>query len=119
MILNFWLIPTYSYIGAGISTFIAELTVLVIQLISGYKYIYFKLFERTLWNYLGATFIMGMVVYTTTLYIVDSWNIIITSILIGGFIYITLLYSLKDSLILNLISISKYNITKLWNKVKF
>lgn len=119
LILNFWLIPTYSYIGAGISTFIAELTVLVIQLISGYKYIYFKLFERTLWNYLGATFIMGMVVYITTLYIVDSWNIIITSILIGGFIYTTLLYSLKDSLILNLISISKYNITKLWNKVKF
>ena len=98
LILNLLLIPYWSYTGAAVSTFIAELTVLLIQVIFGYRYIPFRIFEKVNMNYLIASFIMAVIVYSLTLLLTNIWLSLIISTLVGGCIYATVLWLLKDSL---------------------
>lgn len=105
MLLNFWLIPAYSYTGAGISTFCAELIVLMIQFIGGRKYIPFSFFERSLWKYLCATLIMGLAVYITTIFLTTGPLVSFTaSTLAGIFTYAIMLWLLHDNLLNEIIS---------------
>lgn len=99
LLLNIWLIPAYSYIGAGISTFIAELAVLIIQFTGGRKYIPFPLFERALWNYAGASLIMGLTVFAVMSFISDAWIKITIGTLLGGSLYMAILYLRQDQLL--------------------
>lgn len=97
-ILNLLLIPCWSYTGAAISTFIAELTVLLIQLTFGYRYIPFQIFEKVNVNYLIASLAMVAFVFPLTFLLTNIWLSLIISILVGSFIYTSVLYFLKDSL---------------------
>lgn len=98
LILNFLLIPYWSYTGAAISTFIAELAVLLIQLIWGYRYIPFKLFEKVYANYLVASIFMAIVVFPLTQLLNNIWLSLIVSTIVGGGIYACILWIMKDSL---------------------
>lgn len=98
LLLNLLLIPYWSYTGAAISTFIAELTVLLIQILWGYRYIPFSLFEKVNVNYLIASLVMAVVVFPLTLFLNNVWLILILSTLVGGSIYAVVLWILKDSL---------------------
>ena len=98
LLLNLLLIPYWSYTGAAISTFIAELTVLFIQVLWGYRYIPFSLFEKVNANYLIASLVMAVVVFPLTLLLNDVWSTLILSTLVGGSIYAVVLWILKDSL---------------------
>ena len=97
-ILNLFLIPYWSYTGAAISTFVAELTVMLIQVVWGYRYIPFPLFEKVNMNYLIASFVMAIVIFPLTLLLNDIWLVLILSILVGGGIYAGVLWIMKDSL---------------------
>lgn len=97
-ILNLFLIPYWSYTGAAISTFVAELTVLLIQVVWGYRYIPFPLFEKVNMNYLIASFVMAVVIFPLTLLLNDIWLVLILSVLVGGGIYAGVLWIMKDSL---------------------
>lgn len=98
LLLNLLLIPYWSYTGAAISTFIAELTVLLIQILWGYRYIPFSLFEKANANYLIASLVMVVFVFPLTLFLNNVWLILILSTLVGGSIYAVVLWMLKDSL---------------------
>ena len=98
LLLNLLLIPYWSYTGAAISTFIAELTVLFIQVLWGYRYIPFSLFEKVNANYLIASLVMAVVVFPLILFMNDVWSTLILSTLVGGSIYAIVLWMLKDSL---------------------
>lgn len=96
-ILNWLLIPCFSYTGAAISTFIAELMVLLIQVIGGYRYIPFSLFEKNNMNYIVASLIMVIVIIPFIL-LNSIWLSLIFSVILGGGAYIFMLWILKDSL---------------------
>lgn len=115
LILNLWLIPIYSYIGTGISTLIAELTVLIIQLIVGHKYIPFHLFNRILWNYILSACVMIIAVWAITFNITEHWLFLISGGLIGIIVYATMLYFLHDRLFLDIIAYLKKGYIK--NKI--
>ena len=98
LILNLLLIPYWSYTGAAISTFIAELTVLLIQIMWGYRYIPFPIFEKVNANYLIASLVMTVIVFPLTLLLDDVWLSLLLSTFVGGGIYGGVLWILKDSL---------------------
>ena len=54
-LLNLLLIPSLGAVGAAISTFGAELIVLLIQIVVGRRYLSIRLFERDYLNYLHAS----------------------------------------------------------------
>lgn len=102
-LLNLWLIPVWSYTGAAISTFIAELVVLVIQIVWGYRYIPFSIFEKSCANYLIASLCMVAAVYPVTLYISNVWLLFAASIILGSVVYAGVLYGMKDRLLIEII----------------
>lgn len=104
LVLNIWLMPKYSFIGAGISTFTAELVVLIIQLIVGYKYIPFKLFRPAILKYVKATFIMTISILIINTVNTSYWINLTIGSLTGCFIYIGLLYVMKDELLKEILS---------------
>lgn len=104
-LLNLWLIPAWSYTGAAISTFIAELVVLIIQIVWGYQYIPFHIFEKSGAKYLIASLCMVAIVYPITLHISNVWLLFVASILLAVVVYAGVLYVLKDKL---LIEITQY-----------
>ena len=102
-LLNLWLIPVWSYTGAAISTFAAELIVLVIQVIWGFKYIPFSLYEKKCMNYVFAAVVMASVVAPITIFFSNIWFILGGAVIIGGLVYILILWYLKDSLLSEII----------------
>lgn len=112
LILNIWLIPKYSFIGTGISTFTAELVVLVIQLIIGYKYIPFKLFGSAILKYIKATFIMAIAILIINAESTNHWIILTIGTITGCLIYIGSLFLMKDDLLKEILSHIKNLINK-------
>lgn len=108
LILNLILIPRFSAVGAGISTFTAELAVLAIQIVAGKGYIPVSLFNKTNLKYLIATIIMTLIITPIICFINDIWLQLSLTIVVGAIVYgLTLIFS-KDDIVL---SILKY-ITK-------
>lgn len=110
LLLNFVLIPSYGATGAAISTFIAEFTVLLIQIICGRPYLPFniKLIIRP--SYIISSAIMGLLIYFITSYVEANWAKLIIGLLVGCASYMLLLVCYRDTTILELISIIKKRI---------
>lgn len=102
LLLNIPLIPLYAQNGAAISTFAAELIVLVIQIILGRKYIPFKLLDIKLLPYLVATLLMVCVIGVIQTFIHAEWGVIIASLLIGTLTYVGSLLYFRDELVLEM-----------------
>ena len=101
---NLLLIPTYSYVGAAIATFVAELVVLLIQMWGGRKYIPFSTWEKDYFHYLIASLIMAVAVFIITVLISDIWFLLFIAMLVGSLIYGGLLWYMKDPLFLEAIA---------------
>ena len=102
LFLNLWLIPIWSYTGAAISTFVAELAVLAIQMFWGHRYIPFRMFEKTYVNYLIAALLMSIAIIPVVLYLTNLWLLFVIAILVGGLVYAVVLWWLRDSLFLEI-----------------
>lgn len=107
--LNFLLIPKYSAVGAGISTFAAELVVLVIQIIAGRKYIPVSIFNKENIKYLIATITMAIIILPIIFIVNNTWLQLILTTVVGATVYGLILICSKDDIVL---SILKY-ITKI------
>ena len=107
VLLNIMLIPNYSAIGAGISTFAAELAVLIIQVYLGKKYIPVEILNKNNYRYIIATILMIISVIPIVLLICNSWLQIIISISVGALVYGLCLLFYRDDIILSFI---KYKI---------
>lgn len=101
LILNLLLIPTYSAIGAGISTFAAELAVLAIQIIVGKKYIPVSIFNKTNLKYLIATIFMTLIVLPIICFVNNVWLQMILSTTVGATVYGLILS--KDEIVLGIL----------------
>lgn len=106
-ILNIILIPKFSAVGAGVSTFAAELAVLIIQIIAGRKYIPIRLFNKYNLKYLLATMCLIAVVIPFVLLINNNWLQIILSVMSGGITYGLYLLSIKDDIVLSILKYLK------------
>lgn len=97
--LNYILMPKYSYIGAATATCITELIVLGIQLTLGKKYIKIKIYTHSRWKYILSTLIMALTIIVIKK-IFDNLIIeVLLSILIGSILYFWLLIIMRDKMI--------------------
>lgn len=103
LLLNIVLIPSHSAVGAGISTFAAELAVLIIQILAGKKYIPVEIFNKKNGQYLFATLLMLIVVLPVILLVDNDWLQIILSIGIGALVYGSSLIYFRDDIILSIV----------------
>lgn len=103
LILNLLLIPTYSAIGAGISTFAAELAVLAIQIIAGKKYIPVSMFNKTNSKYLIATIFMTLIILPIIYFVNNVWLQLILATTIGATVYGLILIHSKDDIVLGIL----------------
>ena len=102
LILNILLIPNLGAIGAGISTFAAELAVLLIQFFIGMKHIPFKLFNDKYLIYLEACLLLIGSVILLSICKFDAYMSVIL-FLLSCLIYFTFLYMRKDDIVLSII----------------
>lgn len=100
LILNLLLMPKYSYIGAGVSTFFAELLVLSIQIILGYKYLSRVNIPYSQYGaYFVALVCMIIVIVPIIIFVCNDLLMLLLSIILGGLIYFISLYFLNDKLV--------------------
>lgn len=104
VVLNLFLIPRYAQMGAAMATFAAELVVLVIQFLVGYKYIPFKFIDKRYFSYITATILMGGIVCSIMVLTDIAWLQIILSLLLGGLVFAGYLFWQKDEIIRDVIN---------------
>lgn len=112
--LNFILISHYAAYGAALTTVIAEMFLAIAYMIYVSKNFKIKLFFRNHFNYLTASFVMGIIVYfTKTLFttISDLVNLFLC-ILCGAITYALLLFILRDNYFLYLLNSLKKRFLK-------
>jgi len=102
LILNLYLIPSYGATGAAFSTLIAELTVLIIQLVSGKIYFPFKTHDILNLRYLTGSLIMGIASYASTLAVSTNLSKLIMGACVGFAVYSIFLILIKDSLMMEM-----------------
>lgn len=107
LILNFLLIPKYSATGAGISTFAAELVVLVIQIIAGRKYIPISIFNKKNIKYLMATIFMTLIILPIICIVNNTWLQLILTTAVGATAYGLILICSKDDIALSILKYVK------------
>ena len=103
-LLNLLLIPLQGAVGAAISTFGAELIVLLIQIVVGRRSLPIRLFERDYLNYLQASVLMAFALLGLSLLISNSWSLIAASVMVGVFSYAGFLWIKRDVLFLEVFS---------------
>lgn len=106
--LNWLLIPIYSYNGAAITTCIAELIVLALQLYWGRRYLPQGLFTSNVLSFVGATLFMGVLVWSITQMVTLGWLQLLISMTIGVCSYFMLLLGLKNEPAFSLLSTLKH-----------
>lgn len=106
MILNFLIVPDYGATGAAVATLIADVTVVVTQLIMGRKSYPFKFTDMFTPKYIFAAIMMGLAVLAWTFVPVSIvWRLTV-GILIGTTVYFGILLIQKDALALEIISMA-------------
>lgn len=98
ILLNILLIPHYGAFGAGISTFIAELTVLLLQIIFGYHYFPFRINNLLNWRIALSTVLMGLCVWISVLLLDNIKLKVIVGFFIGVLSYSAALLIFKEKL---------------------
>lgn len=106
MILNFLIVPDHGATGAAVATLIADVTVVVMQLIMGRKSYPFKFTDMFTPKYIFAAVMMGIAVFAWTFVPVSMvWRLTV-GILIGTTVYFGILLIQKDALALEIISMA-------------
>ena len=103
VILNLLLIPPFAEMGAALSTLLSELSVLVVQVKLGKKYIPFLFLDKQIAGYLFATCIMSICALSCLL-IGNTWLQMLFGVAIGIVIYIIVLYFMKDNVLKEVLS---------------
>ena len=99
VLFNILLVPSLSYVGAAIATFIAEFIVLIIQIVWGKKSLPFLIFEKKYLNYLAASIIMSLGMLVIVAFIHDYFIQIMLSFSVGSILYLVVLKKLGDALL--------------------
>lgn len=103
ILLNILLIPSYNAVGAAIATLIAELSVLLFQIIFGNRYLPFKISSLFNFKYIAATIIMSISIILVLCLVHGNVPQLIIGVLIGIIVYAVSLSLMKDRLFLDLL----------------
>lgn len=96
IILNFILIPTYGFYGAGISTVISYILYLGLSWFKSWTYLPWKFPTKTAFNCVIASFLMSSVIFIFKLWVPTSIpNLLILSV-VGGLIYLIIIYEINE-----------------------
>lgn len=99
LILNLIFIPTYSYLGAAITTVIAEFSVLLVQLILGRKMLFFKIFSKDSLKVIIAAIFMTTALYLRSILLSFSVGIgLVVDVLVGVGVYMGSLLIMRHSM---------------------
>lgn len=109
--LNFYLIPKYAHMGAGVATLVAESSVLICQLVMCRSVIPIKYIKSNRVIYLMFSIIMGICVYYTNSLFSNLFISVGLSITMGIIVYGILLIMVKDHLVVD-------EINKVMTKIK-
>lgn len=99
VVFNFALIPFISEKGAAVATVVAEFSIIFVEAHWGKKYIPFKFFSSTTFNYLTASLLMTAVL-VPIMAIRNLWLQLVLGFIIGAAVYLGFLYYKKDSMII-------------------
>lgn len=106
VILNFLLIPLFAESGAAISMLTSEISVFLVQMKWGGRYIPFSLIDRQILNYFLAAIIMSAGILLC--HSVDNiWGQMLMGSLLGAFFYLFYLYFRHDYILYEVISIAR------------
>ncbi len=105
LVLNFLLVPPYGATGAAISTLIAELIVLVIQLIAGRRYYPFSVKDIFNLKYILGALIMGTAVFLSVFSIKSNAIQLLVGVTEGVIVYCLFLTFAKDQSMLEVKSL--------------
>ena len=95
VVLNFILIPRFSYIGAGIACAISQIVILILEFNYLQKYLYKINIVRIFWRPLCAAVVMGGVIFVLNNLLATTWVNLFVMIFSAIAIYALLLYLFK------------------------
>lgn len=113
LLLNFLLIPSLGAVGAAVSTFIAELTVLLLQIVLGRKYYPFRISALINHKVIIATGVMGLAVYVSRMLTSEYLTQLIAGLSVGLCVYSATLWMLRDTVIIEIVDLVKTKIKSL------
>lgn len=96
--INAILMPRMSHTAAAITTFCAELAVLIVQIVAGNKYIPFKLINRQVLKYLAISILVGVSAWLSQRFLPGS-NLtkLCAAAAAGFFVYVASMIATKDA----------------------
>lgn len=99
LVLNFIFIPSLGATGAAISTFFAEFSVLLLQVVLGLRYYPFSV--RSFFNlrYILATVVMSIAIWGATSLLNSDWLQLAIGAFVGIIVYFMVLLFMKDPLV--------------------
>ena len=103
VVLNLFLIPEWGATGAAISTFFAEFSVLVVQIIFGYKYLHPIFAGVKPYRYIIPVLAMGFAVFYVRDLFENFWLSISISTIVGFIVYFVGLIIHRDKLTLEVL----------------
>lgn len=107
IILNFLLIPKYSYIGAAVTWTLTESLLVVVEgmfIKKKFPDIKIRYMNASMMKYLISALLMGIVIVMIKIKISQTLLVIIGSVVVGPIIYFGSILLLKDKLVVNMIS---------------
>lgn len=110
--LNCILIPRYAQNGAAIATAVAEISVVLTQIIIARKYIPFRPIDCSFWKYGACALIMGSICYLVSIAIKNDIISLLLTAMLGICTYGTLLIVLKDKIVIETLCIVKNKIQR-------
>jgi len=112
MILNFILIPKYSAAGAALGTVVAELIVLIFQIVIMKKYVLINIKNQEYIKIIFAIFLSVVVSFYSVKFAYNNLFAIITSSLSFFTVYIMFLYLTKEKITVEIVNLTILKIKK-------
>ena len=114
IILNYFLIKSYGFIGAAIATLIAEIIIRIGFIIMDFKYMKTGLFPylKILPSMIMAGLLMGVVIYFTSPYFHVILAILFGAVIYGFFLWIFRFFKPSDKYMLKQILPNKFKFNK-------
>lgn len=109
VIVNLILIPYFSQNGAAIATLLAELSIIIIEIKLGKKYIPFKFIDTNVYNYVKGAVILFLILLIIHYLDLNIYLTLIISIALGLICYLGYLLYKKDEIAIEILKYLKHN----------
>lgn len=106
VVINAFLIPRFTYVGAAVGTAVAEALAAILNLIFAFKYFDYRFAFKDIWHYLAASAMMFVLIISIGFYTSGLFKCMLTGSL-GAGSYFLILYLMKDEFFMTALEIVK------------